>query len=408
VNANTDSGGLFYLQNCAEVLFENDVFNTSGGSGVGGVLSLITCGLVRAVNLTFNNTYVKSGGGKGGAIYAELKIESAAQGNRLYVIGGIFNHTQAPLGLGGSVYLKFVEVEGLEIDGSDFRTDFYNFSSTLFVENDAINGTSVFVEACELDSLVTHSTFDVETTISGAGVNEFVGLDKCGSGPGITKSISLLLIGSEDPSLILVSGNNLICDKLNSPRTDSVVETCNNLSVALESGSGVGGQNLIIEIIDSADLNDAVNLFGNVVVISPVDMKSYVVLVIGLNGIIYLESGHLNSGWRRSSNEAQGADLSLTMMDIKLAYKTASVTHPLFVVIDGIVSFTDCLFSSGSSDESYPSRVSVYIADVTNRGKLVLSGGVVSELEVEGNFLVRALDESTLEIEVCLVTLFST
>jgi hypothetical protein len=398
VDRNTSNGGIFDLVNCNNVLIRDSNFNTSGGALYGGVFSFVTCKSVRVLNSTFNNTYTAVGGSRGGAVYAEVSIISSLVGNKFFVTESSFNRTKAENGRGGGVYVKFIgELESCTPD-SDYRTGFYKFSSTTFNESEAMTGTNIFVEAYALETLVTFDTFDVLLTISGVGINEYMGLDTCEGSEGLLKSIVMILrgdVGSE--GLILVSSNPDVCFGLEI----SIRNTCVNLVEALSTPGGIDDSNFIIEIIDSADLNDAVALFGNIVVISPPTSQSYVVLVIGLNGIIYLESGRFLS-MNRAANDVEGANLTLTRMDIKLPYKTASVAHPLFVVVVGIVTLSDCLFSSGSSDTRYPNYVSVYIAEVRNNGELMINKSSVSQIEVEGNYLVNAYDESTVEIEVCL------
>jgi hypothetical protein len=93
-------------------------------------------------------------------------------------------------------------------------------------------------------------------------------------------------------------------------------------------------------------------------------------------------------------------------MDIKLAYKTGALTHALFVILDGVLTFSNCLFSSGSNDSKYPLYVSIYIADVKNNGKLIIEEGSISQITMESYHLIHGYDESLIEIRVCLFTYF--
>jgi hypothetical protein len=398
VDRNTSNGSIFDLVDCNDVLVRDSVFNTSGGALFGGVFSFVTCKSVKFLNSTFNNTYTAVGESRGGAVYAEVSITSSIVGNEFFITESLFNRTKSENGRGGGIYIKFIEELETCTPDNDYRTNFYKFSSTTFFENEAVTGTNIFVEAYALDTLVTFDTFDVLLTISGVGINEYMGLDMCEGSEGLLKSIVMILRGNDgSEGLILVSNNPDVCSELEI----SIRNTCFNLVDALNTQDEIDNANFIIEIIDSADLNDAIALFGNVVIISPPTSQSYVVLVIGLNGIIYLESGRFLT-MKRAANDVEGANLTLARMDIKLPYKAASVAHPLVVVVVGIVTLSDCLFSSGSSDTRYLNYVSVYIAEVRNNGELVINRGSVSQMEVEGNYLVNAYDESTVEIEVCL------
>jgi hypothetical protein len=126
-----------------------------------------------------------------------------------------------------------------------------------------------------------------------------------------------------------------------------------------------------------------------------------VILVVGLNSTIYLESGKLSTGGLRLWNEEEGANVTFTMLDNKLAFRLGAVANAFVVVRNGIVTFNDCLFNSGSENVLNPNHVSVYIALVRNTGVLVMHGCIVSNIQVEGDVLIHGYEDSRVQIEVC-------
>jgi hypothetical protein len=158
---------------------------------------------------------------------------------------------------------------------------------------------------------------------------------------------------------------------------------------------------LKIEVIRSADLNDVVAIYGNKVLITPSVYDSYVILVIGVYGTIYVEAGVLfPSQSNRLSNEVQLGNLTFSRMEIRLAYKASGVPNSFIVVRDGSVTFDTCSIRSGSENAMYPNYVTVYIADVVNNGLLTFKGCSISSMHVEDSPLLRNFDYGQIIVKV--------
>jgi hypothetical protein len=229
----------------------------------------------------------------------------------------------------------------------------------------------------------------LEGLIDGVTVNEYTGLD-CNN---ILKSLVSFLYDDDYPLFYYDPKQSLVCDE----EIFYFDVVCLTLSNALT----LPEENLKIEIIRSTDLKDAVRIYGNIVFIGPGNTGSYVVLVIGLGGTIYVESGNLNDFKDRMQNEGQGANLSITRMNFKLGSKQAAIPNALFVVSEGIATIIDCIFNSASDVPTHPNSVTLYIADVMNNGKLILERCVISNMEIEGNTLIHVYDSSEILIKVC-------
>jgi hypothetical protein len=335
---------------------------------------------------------------KGGAVYVEVGDISGENG-KVRFNGGLFTNCTASSGRGGAVYLQFMQL--IDCSSTSFsendetRDDSYYFSKTEFANNIANNGTNVFVEAARIDYLFTNNNFDVNMTLSGIGLIEFVALDTCDN---TLSSISFLLLKAklEGDTYVFVSlPGNWDCSSL----TSNTANMCRTLLEALDVSAFPA--NYRIEIIDAAELQDAIKIYGNALVIESANSGSYVVLVIGLSGTIYLESGKLpNPSEGRFSNEDEGANITFAMVDVKLAYKLGASSNPFIVVNNGIATFTNCLFSSAGESLEDSSLVSVYIAHVTNTGRFMMKGCNISNVKVEGNELIRADGVSSVKIEV--------
>jgi hypothetical protein len=331
----------------------------------------------------------------GGAVYVVLKDIEPRKSESITFYKGIFRNCTAPGGRGGAIYLKFTQDISCDGDFNEYRHESYHFIEIELDSNKAVDGSNVFIEAKKIKDLFTKENFEVKTDISGAGVNEYVGLNNCDNS--LVSIVYELKKDDSDGKLIFVSGNdyNLDCNA-NQELLD--FSTCDSLKNALLNPST---ENITIEIIDYADLMDAVTIYGgSVVIIGASSPSSYVILVIGLFGTIYVESGKLPFSYGRMTNEAEGADVTFTKMNIRLTYKLGAITNPFAVVRHGIVTFDDCLFRSAGDSTVFPTYVSVYIADVINNGKLILNNCDISNLRMEGNVLIHGYDVSEIEIKV--------
>jgi hypothetical protein len=398
LDSNTSEGGVFFLSGCEDVLFENVTFNSSGGSAIAGCVYIEKCNNSRFTNVDFNNITIKSDS-SGGAVYAELSDWDLGVSGTIKFDGGSFKNCKAPNGKGGAVYLEFAQLNSQcpPVGFNEYRDQSFYFNATIFENNIATAGTSIFVEAYTIDDLFTVDNFKVKLELNDAGLKEYVAVDNCDENKTVQSIAVLVLHIGNTEGVIYVFGGNLQCP---ANMSEKVTPTCTSLAAAL---TGTNTTALTIEIISSADLNQAVTIYGNKVVIEPLQSEpgQYVILVIGLHGTIYVESGQLPFVSNRMSNEEQGGDVSLTRMDIRLAYKLGAMVNALAVVKNGIFSFVDCQFRPESGGSTQPERVSVYIADVMNSGKLVLKQCSIWSILVDGNVLIHALQESQVEIKVC-------
>jgi hypothetical protein len=399
LNLNTSAGGVFYLSGCESVIFENTIFDSVGGSTKAGAVYIEKCEDSKFKNVDFKNISIVDSS-YGGAIYVELSDLALNISRTIKFDGGSFKDCRAPRGRGGAVYLEFVLPTAdcpPAVSFEEYRNQSFYFNATIFEDNIATAGTNVFLDAYRIDELFSGDNFQVELTLDGPGLNEYMVVDNCEENKAV-ESIVVKLELEDVEGVIYVFGGDLICPFEDNPR---IGQTCSDLLSALANPSGIVS-NINIEIISSADLNDAVTIYGNKIIIEPLKPGQYVILVIGLSGTIYVESGVLPISYGRMSNEEQGGDVSFTRMDIRLAYKLGAPANALTVVRNGIVTFNDCLFKPESGGSSHAERASVYIADVTNSGKLVLNGCSVSNILVDAGVLIHALQESQLEIKVCI------
>jgi hypothetical protein len=385
-------GGLFHLKNINSTVFENTTFSSSGGASVGGAVYVSEPTDVWFVNTIFDSINVENNS-RGGAVYVEVGDVDGESGKARFD-SGLFRNCTASSGSGGAIYLKFLQDDCGIDEAAEHRVNAYYFNLTEFVNNAASNGTNVFIEAYDVEHLFTDSNFKVDLVPSGTGLIEYVGLDNCEVPPRLVSiPFKLLQTRLGDAPYIFVTLDNYSCPG------DIDASICGDLKTALTGPSIPASLN--IEIIDSAELQEAIKIYGNAFVIEPAIPGSYVILVIGLNGTLYLESGTIPMyGEGRLSNAEEGANITFTMMNIKLAYRLGAFSNPFTVVKDGIVTFTDCAFSSGSENIGYPDLVSVYIAVVGGAGKLVMKSCTVSNIKVEGNFLLHAYENSMINIEV--------
>jgi hypothetical protein len=265
----------------------------------------------------------------------------------------------------------------------------------------------VFIEATNLSTLVTSNNFEVNLEVNGDGLLGYQGLEIC---DGEVKNLLEQLHSLDADLLIYVGDPSLQCpegpDDPNNPDecgllSTKVGMTCCSLMTALkqnEPGS------LKIEVIKSADLNDVVAIYGNKVLIAPYNSNSYVVLVIGVHGTIYVESGELFSAGLRNqlSNELQLGNVTFSRMEIQLAFKAGGVPNPFIVVRDGSVTFDACIILSGSGNAMYPNHVTVYIADVVGSGLVEFKDCSISNMYVEESPLIQAFDDGKIVIKVII------
>jgi hypothetical protein len=100
------------------------------------------------------------------------------------------------------------------------------------------------------------------------------------------------------------------------------------------------------------------------------------------------------------SNNEQDGELIFSELEIRLKYKLGVIPKAFTVIKSGIVTFNDCLFRSESENTNNTRLISVYIADVTNNGKLLIEGCSISNIQVEGNVIIHASGTSEVEIKV--------
>jgi hypothetical protein len=399
VDLNTTNGGVFFLKGLSTATFSNTSFISSGGSVKGGAVYLEGCEKSTFTDVIFDNvSVVSSSNSKGGAVYAEVEDTLSRVSGSITFDGGLFNNCSALQGRGGAVYLKFSQIINCDDSFIEYRNSYYYFNETLFTNNKGVNGTNVFLEAYNLNDIFSNDNFKVSLTFSGVGINEFVGYencpnDECPNCRFVSIAGALLVNQQFEGSYVYVSSGEFEC-----PFADETL--CSDFADALSSGNF---SNFTIEIINAASLNDAVIIYGNGVLIEPAIAGTYVVLSIGLNGIIYVESGTLPTfslGAGHLSNDLESGNLTFLMMDIILAYKVGHTANPFTVVKSGTVTFNSCLFRSGSEDFARSNYVSLYIAMVMNSGKLVLKSSNIRNIQVDGDVLINGCDSSTIKIEV--------
>jgi hypothetical protein len=403
VSSNTPKGGVFYVEGCQRVIFEETTLNTIEGSEEGGAIYLKGCITSSFKNTYFNNTYAIGANSKGGAVYAQLYQYESDKSTSVFFDGGYINGSRASQGKGGAVYLYFsldvaCSVSDVYVDN---RSNSFYFNSIAFTNNSALSGTNVYIEARNLTLLITEDKFiDVNVTVNEEGLLGYNGYDICED-----KEVNLIdqLYGQDDDFnlLIYVGSSELDCSSL----SGSVLNTCVALRDALITPGN--SQSLKIEVINTADLNDVVAIYGNKVLIAPPAYSSYVVLVIGPYGTIYVEAGELNLEFEsetttltRRSNELQAGNLTLSRMEIRLAYKAGGTPNPFIVVLDGIVTFDACSIRSGSENDQYPNHVTKYIADVINNGLLEFNGCSITNIYVEDSPLIQTFDFGQMIVKV--------
>jgi hypothetical protein len=222
--------------------------------------------------------------------------------------------------------------------------------------------------------------------VSKDGFCAIYGRDVCKSES--DQSLTASLLNTTNDDVIYVTSNELECP--------SDLRECEVFKDAFNSGNN----NLKIEIIDTADLNDPIGIYGNVIIITPAastDGGGYAVLVIGIYGSIYVDSGSVLYGSKQKKNEVQGGNIIIARINVRLSYEAGLKASAFVVIRSGSATFNNCVFSSANDDVKY---VSVYIADIQNYGKLTLEKCEISNIEVKSNVLIHGYDNSQLIIEV--------
>jgi hypothetical protein len=396
--SNVASGSIFYFSGAYSVDVSDGEFTSSGGALAGGIFYFHKCRSVVVSNSLFESTFAGIGTPRGGSIYALIaEVDGSIVGRNTSVVNCTFRECKAETGLGGSIYL---EVLGACPSDPlvDIRAELFYLSNLIFTNNSAINRTNLFVEAYCLDYLVTKTNTVLDLTVSMVGLNEYVGWERNVSGPeNYYRSLVPQLLDSSDGVVYIITGGEAYCeDTYGTSGVNAMI--CGDLANAFDGS----GYDLKVELVSTVDLNDLISVIGKVVIVSSLDRTSYAVLVVGQDGVFYVESGEdlfEEQHAQRLSNSISSS-LKFEKTEFRFQYNSSVVAHAFVVVVNGVVLFDDCKFISNKTSATFGDYVSVYIADTYNDGTLILNNCVVSELNVKGKCLINAQGDSNINISV--------